>query len=316
MSSPVITGIRTTPPSSRHSPYTQTVTQVAIRMFPAFRGRNNHIVCPYLARRLYQRGGESWNPDMPVFSKSSLRASHATISNGNACLLSAPEQLRSNFLSLGFLGCSTEQATLYIYIYSTVGMIPHIPSMNWKYGGQMSDNNQVTYAINPTTLRPLAPDSPQAKCTFQLSWFRDIFTVTGGGFADSDNGNELHKQLSGCGALTEWTFNYFTSPDGSYEWKASGNLPQTMKAGCVERAVHKGSRYLSTELIISRDALSRSSSFVMILADRDATLAPLSEMLNEGSAWRNSIDPDYLGLDDDHESVTLNRCERQAKARE
>lgn len=50
--------------------------------------------------------------------------------------------------------------------------------LDWKHGGQMSDNNEVTYAINPTTLRPLAPDSPQAKCTFQVSWFRDIFTVS------------------------------------------------------------------------------------------------------------------------------------------
>lgn len=109
--------------------------------------------------------------------------------------------------------------------------------MNWKHGGQMGDNNQVVYTIKPTTLRPSAPDSPQAECTFKVSWFRDVFTVTSGGFADSDNGSELKKQLSGCGALTGWSFNYFNSPDGSYEWKAAGNLPQTMKAGCIERAV-------------------------------------------------------------------------------
>lgn len=160
MSSTVTTGIRTISPWSRHSPYAQTVTQAAIRMFPAFRGRDNHIfalVCledcmgeavdvirdhvwdwdcaTKVAKAkskvrdsqdvLPKRDGESWNHDMPVFSQWSLRASHAAASNGNACLLSAPERLRSNlFIHLDFSAVPRNRPH---YIYSTVGMIPHIP---------------------------------------------------------------------------------------------------------------------------------------------------------------------------------------------
>jgi hypothetical protein len=110
-------------------------------------------------------------------------------------------------------------------------------AMNWKHGGRMSDNNNVVYTITPLTNRPSAPDSMQASCTWKFALAHDQFTVKGGGWADVDNGKELMKQLGGCGAMTSPRFNYLPSPDGVNEFVAKGVLPNTMKGGCLERAI-------------------------------------------------------------------------------
>ncbi|KAH0017849.1 hypothetical protein KCU78_g7397, partial [Aureobasidium melanogenum] len=109
--------------------------------------------------------------------------------------------------------------------------------MNWKHGGYMSDNNDVIYTITPLAERPPPPDTIQASCTFKFSWFHHYFTVSGGGWADVDNGKELMKQLGGCGLMTSPHFHYLSPPEGVNEFWGDGSLPQTMKPGCIERAI-------------------------------------------------------------------------------
>ena len=112
--------------------------------------------------------------------------------------------------------------------------------MNWKHGGSMKDNNQVSYTIVPNANRAPAPDKTLGSCT---SWYKGIFAtfdIYGGGWADSDFGQSsggVLTQLRGCGAVTGWNFQYYDSPasDGT-EWHAWGKLPIGTRR-CVGRAV-------------------------------------------------------------------------------
>ena len=112
--------------------------------------------------------------------------------------------------------------------------------MNWKHGGTMNDHNGVSYTITPNANRASPPNKPLGNC---VSWYKVLFAtfdVYGGGWADSDFGNDpggVLTQLKGCGKVTKWSFQYYDTPasDGT-EWHASGRLP-IGTGRCVSRAV-------------------------------------------------------------------------------
>ena len=131
------------------------------------------------------------------------------------------------------------------YYLSTISNGCDVPSggsnpMNWKGGGTMSDNNNITYTVTPSANRAPAPNAPLGSCTSWYKFFYATFDVYGGGWADSDYGQSsggLLAQLRGCGVVTGWQFEYYDTPasDGT-EWHAWGKLPIGTR-GCVGRAV-------------------------------------------------------------------------------
>ena len=111
---------------------------------------------------------------------------------------------------------------------------------NWKHGGNMNDHNSVSYTITPNANRASPPDKPLGNCLSWYKFFWATFDVYGGGWADSDFGQDpggVLAQLRGCGAVTKWGFDYYDTPasDGT-EWHAYGRLPIGTR-GCVGRAV-------------------------------------------------------------------------------
>ena len=135
------------------------------------------------------------------------------------------------------------------YYLKTVMNSCDIPSpasnpLNWKHGGSIADHNNVLYTISPIPDRAPAPDKPVGNC---WSWWKGIFAsfdVYGGGFASGDFGqSSVLTQLRGCGALTNWGFEYYqtAAADGT-EWHAWGRLPIGTRA-CVGRAVESAGGY-------------------------------------------------------------------------
>ncbi|CAD0112709.1 unnamed protein product [Aureobasidium uvarum] len=114
--------------------------------------------------------------------------------------------------------------------------------MNWKHGGSISDNNNISYKISPTQSRPPPPAVPLGTCKAPIKPFRPYYSVTisGGGFSNSDNGAALNREFQNCGATTAWRFNYFDAPaeDGT-EWEAYGQLPLFISSHCVRRAIRR-----------------------------------------------------------------------------
>lgn len=113
-------------------------------------------------------------------------------------------------------------------------------SMNWKNGGSMKDDNDVTYTIAPNANRATTPNKPLGSYEFRYKGIWATFNVYGGGWADFDFGRSsggVLAQLKGCGAVTGWNFQYYASPasDGT-EWHAWGKLPIGTRR-CVGRAV-------------------------------------------------------------------------------
>ena len=111
---------------------------------------------------------------------------------------------------------------------------------NWKHGGNMNDHNGVSYTIAPNANRAPPPNKPLGSCTSRYKFLWDSFDVYGGGWADSDFGQDpggVMAQLRGCGKVTQWRFDYYDTPasDGT-EWHASGRLPIWTRR-CVGRAV-------------------------------------------------------------------------------
>lgn len=49
------------------------------------------------------------------------------------------------------------------------------------------------------------------------------------------NGEGLKEEIAGCGAITDWGFEW-TPDDVKYQWYASGNLPIGTKS-CMGKAV-------------------------------------------------------------------------------
>lgn len=107
--------------------------------------------------------------------------------------------------------------------------------MNLKHGGTMSDNNGVKYTITPTRTRPPPPSKPQGECSVTWFIFGYAWSVSGGGFASSDYGAELLKQMQGCGVVANWGFDY--DQKGRYEWTAHGTLPLLISSHCVGAAI-------------------------------------------------------------------------------
>ncbi|KAI4205736.1 MAG: hypothetical protein LQ350_000233 [Teloschistes chrysophthalmus] len=74
---------------------------------------------------------------------------------------------------------------------------------------------------------------PTANCDFWdevLYWNFEVYNVNGWA---GNNGDGLHKQESGCGGLTGWSWHV----DNDRYQHAYFNLPFTIKSGCVERAI-------------------------------------------------------------------------------
>ncbi|KAM0799575.1 hypothetical protein BDR22DRAFT_304707 [Usnea florida] len=79
--------------------------------------------------------------------------------------------------------------------------------MNWKHGGSMKDNNEITYTIAPNANRAPAPEKPLGSCESRYNGFWATFIVYGSGWADSDFGRAsggVLAQLKGCDAVTGW----------------------------------------------------------------------------------------------------------------
>ena len=57
----------------------------------------------------------------------------------------------------------------------------------------------------------------------------------------TDNGEKLKKEEKGCGAITGWNVKQINREVADESWtatyKITFNLPRTIKAGCVERAI-------------------------------------------------------------------------------
>jgi len=122
--------------------------------------------------------------------------------------------------------------------------------MNWKHGGSISDNNGIRYIIAPTQDRPPPPDSPRGQCNAAAHMWGYSWDVWGGGFANSDYGQSsggLSAQISGCGLVTSWHFEYYDPPmpDG-VEWYASGTLPLWISDHCLAKAVRSAGGYETT----------------------------------------------------------------------
>jgi hypothetical protein len=110
--------------------------------------------------------------------------------------------------------------------------------MNWKHGGSISDKNGVKYTITPTQTRPPPPSLANGRCKAKYRVWGYSWEVWGGGFESSNHGEELKRQIRGCGAVTAWKFNYFDVPDADgTEWHASGTLPITISSHCLAKAV-------------------------------------------------------------------------------
>jgi hypothetical protein len=75
-------------------------------------------------------------------------------------------------------------------------------------------------------------------CDVSYEVLFDKFEIRGKAWDDNElgrNGEGLLKQVGGCGAVTDWSFEW-TPNDVKYEWYASGHLPIGTKA-CVGRTI-------------------------------------------------------------------------------
>jgi len=87
-------------------------------------------------------------------------------------------------------------------------------------------------------VKPTATKPTEDSCDVSYKFAIDTFEVRGKNFADARlgaNGEGLKKEIKGCGALTDWHFNW-TPKDVRYQWYASGTLPVGTKS-CMGRAV-------------------------------------------------------------------------------
>lgn len=92
-----------------------------------------------------------------------------------------------------------------------------------------------TTTVTPTTtITVVVEPTATADCAYWDDGFFyivEIYNIYGW---STDDGDALHKQEKGCGALTGWEWDAAT--DTEYA-KAYFNLPLTIKAGCIERAI-------------------------------------------------------------------------------
>lgn len=87
-------------------------------------------------------------------------------------------------------------------------------------------------------MTPWSKQLNEVNCDVAYKFWYDGFEVRGKNWPDAKfgaNGEGLHDELSGCGKVTKWHFEW--TPDHCcFQWYAWGQLPIGTKA-CVGRAV-------------------------------------------------------------------------------
>ncbi|KAK4983211.1 hypothetical protein LTR50_007357 [Elasticomyces elasticus] len=104
---------------------------------------------------------------------------------------------------------------------------------NYKFGSTLTTADGWEYKMTP-----LSQQVNEVSCDVSYKFFYDSFEIRGKNLPDGLFGAEgegLHSQMSGCGALTDWNFER-TPDDCCFQWYASGHLTVGTKA-CVGRAL-------------------------------------------------------------------------------
>ncbi|KAK8039453.1 hypothetical protein PG993_007864 [Apiospora rasikravindrae] len=104
---------------------------------------------------------------------------------------------------------------------------------NYKFGATLKTGDGWTY-----TLKPLSKQVNEVSCDVSYKFLFDALEIRGKNLPDAKFGAEgegLKKQLSNCGALTQWKFER-TPNDPKFQWYASGHLPIGTKS-CVGSAL-------------------------------------------------------------------------------
>lgn len=104
---------------------------------------------------------------------------------------------------------------------------------NYKFGSTLTTSDGWVY-----TMTPMSKQVNEVSCDVSYKFFFDGFEIRGKNLPDAKfgaNGEGLHQQLSGCGALTKWNFEQ-TPNDVKFQWYASGQLPVGTKS-CIGRAL-------------------------------------------------------------------------------
>lgn len=104
---------------------------------------------------------------------------------------------------------------------------------NYKFGSTLTTADGWEYKMTP-----LSKQVNEINCDVSYKFFFDRFEIRGKNLPDAllgANGEGLHNELDGCGALTAWQFER-TPDDCCFQWYATGQLPVGTKA-CVGRAV-------------------------------------------------------------------------------
>jgi hypothetical protein len=92
--------------------------------------------------------------------------------------------------------------------------------MNWKGGGLLQVDD-VTYGIDPLSLRPPAPEEPRGGCTVTHHEYYHHLLIWGAGWASSDSGEKLESELKNSGLLPDtFNFEYGLGGDGR-EWNVT-----------------------------------------------------------------------------------------------
>lgn len=104
---------------------------------------------------------------------------------------------------------------------------------NYKFGGVSTTTDGWEFKLEPQAKKPT-----ENSCDVSYEFWEDLFEVRGKNFPDAKlgaDGEGLKKEIKGCGALTDWSFEW-TPDDAKYQWYARGHLPIGTKS-CMGRAV-------------------------------------------------------------------------------
>ncbi|KAL5593593.1 hypothetical protein FOBRF1_012695 [Fusarium oxysporum] len=112
---------------------------------------------------------------------------------------------------------------------------------DYKGGGQTVVGSS-NYQVLPGSLRSPSRYGKQAGCDSTYKFSFNDYWVWGHGWASSDHGEELNKQIKGCALLPDtWKFTYGIGDDGR-EWTARFRTGVFQKR-CVGNAVGKASGF-------------------------------------------------------------------------
>ncbi|OIW28741.1 hypothetical protein CONLIGDRAFT_617692 [Coniochaeta ligniaria NRRL 30616] len=104
---------------------------------------------------------------------------------------------------------------------------------NYKFGSVFTSADGWEY-----TMTPLSKQVNEINCDVSYKFFFDSFEIRGKNLPDAKfgaNGEGLKAQVSGCGSITKWNFEW-TPNDVKFQWYASGQLPIGTK-NCVGDAL-------------------------------------------------------------------------------